>query len=188
MPETLAAEGRLTAEAFYDRYAGSDVRADLVYGRVVELPPTGPEHGELDGNLQFYLKLFLREHRLGKLFINTGFVLDADGDLVRGPDQAFVSNERLQRSPRPPRGFWQVVPDLAVEIVSPDDRAQDLADKVADYLEAGVRLVWVVSPRRRQVYVYWPDQPVDVLGPGQGLEGGEVLPGFRLPLDELWGE
>lgn len=187
MSETLTQERNLTVEEFYDLYAGSDVRADLVDGRVVEIPPTGPEHGALDGDLVFHLKLFIRERRLGKLFTNTGFILFPDKQRVRGPDEAFVSNEKISQAPPPSRGFWRVVPDLAVEIVSPDDRAQDIADKVADYAEAGVPLTWVVYPRRQQVYVHRPGERVEILGPEGTLDGGDVLPGFTLRLAELWG-
>lgn len=187
MSETLVRERKLTAEEFYDLYAGSDQRVELVDGEVVEMPPSGPEHGALDSDLHFPLKRFVKERGLGKLFINTGFILNPARDLVRGPDQAFVSQEKLEKTPPPSRGFWKVVPDLVIEIVSPDDRAQDLADKVADYLEAGVRITWVVYPRRQQVYVHRPGERVEVLGPEGTLEGGDVLPGFQLPLAELWG-
>ena len=185
MSETLVREGKLTAEEFYDLYAGSDGRVDLVQGEVVRMPPVGPVHGEMEGDLGAALRAFARERHLGKVYWNTGFVLAQD--LVRGPDLAFVSAEKTAATPPPDRGFWPVVPDLVVEIVSPEDRAQDLADKISDYLEASVPLVWVVYPRRHQVYVHRLGERVEVLGPEDALEGGDVLPGFRLPLAELWG-
>ncbi len=77
-------------------------------------------------------------------------------------------------------------PDLAVEIVSPNDRADDINDKVHEYLEAGARLVWVFWPRRRAVMVHEPDQPIHELGPDDFLDGGDVLPGFRVRVADLF--
>lgn len=187
MSETLTAERLLTVDEFYDLYAGSDVRADLVDGKVVEMPPTGPEHGALDNDLVLHLKLFIREHGGGQLFANTGFILFPEREQVRGPDQAFVSAVKIAEFPPPKRGFWRVVPDLVIEVVSPDDRAHDIADKVADYAEAGVQITWVVYPRRQQVYVHPAGERVEIIGPDGTLDGGGVLPGFSLPLSELWG-
>ncbi len=187
MSETLTQERLLTADEFYDLYAGSDVRAELVDGRVIEMSPTGPDHGSLDSDLHFYLKVWVRETRLGKLYTNTGFILFPGKQRVRGPDEALVSNEKIAKFPPPKRGYWRVVPDLVVEVVSPEDRASDIADKVADYAEAGVRLTWVVYPIRQQIYVHRPGERVEIIGPDGTLDGGDVLPGFQLPLSELWG-
>jgi Uma2 family endonuclease len=100
---------------------------------------------------------------------------------------AFFSNERLKREPRP-TGYSTVAPDLCVEIVSPGDRWSDLADKVDEYLAAGVRLVWVIDPARRKAHVYAPKRPPQVLQGKQKLDGEDVLPGFKLALDKLFAE
>lgn len=101
------------------------------------------------------------------------------------PDLAFVRGERL-----PPREQWQgflrLAPDLAVEILSPNDRAGYVTDKVMAYLDAGTQLVWLVDPRRHLVTVYTADRLARLLRSGESLDGGAVLPGFALPLDELF--
>jgi len=123
---------------------------------------------------------------VGDVFLNTGFILRRNPDMVRGPDQAFIRADRIAANPPPEEGFWEMVPDLAVEIVSPRDTASEVQAKVQDYLESGVRLVWVTYPARRQIYVHRPDALIQVLDVRGELEGGDVLPGFRLPLAELW--
>jgi Uma2 family endonuclease len=188
MSETLVREKLLTAEEFYDQYSSLDVRADLVDGMVIEMPPAGPFHGRVDSSFIVRLKLFVVEHGLGEVFLNTGFILRRNPDLVRGPDEAFVSNAKIEAHPIPRRGFWHVVPDLVVEIVSPDDRAQDILDKVTDYLDAGVSLVWVLYPPRQQAYVHRPGQRPELLNADGVLDGEDVLPGFRLALADIWRE
>ena len=85
------------------------------------------------------------------------------------------------------QGWLEVAPDLAVEVVSPNDSSSDVTDKVGAYLNAGVRLVWVVYPRKRQVHVHQPGGDVRIVFGDGALDGEQVLPGFRLPLAELWG-
>lgn len=186
MSEVLAPEPLLTAEQFYDGYATRDERFELVDGRVVEMSPVGPLHGDVDSNLHFALKSFLRGHALGRVYLNTGFILRRNPDLVRGPDEAFVSNERIAANPPPKRGFWPVAPDLALEIISAGDLAEELTEKVGDYLETGVRLIWVVYPRTQQVHVYHPNGDVRIVRGEGTLDGSNVLTGFEVPLGELW--
>ncbi|MBI3911995.1 MAG: Uma2 family endonuclease [Armatimonadetes bacterium] len=185
MAEPAVQERLITAEEFWLMPKGEG-RSELVDGRVVEMPPVGPDHGRLDSRIARRLDEHLERVGTGGVYINTGFILRNDPDHVRAPDLAFVSAERAATHPKPARGYWPVAPDLAVEIVSPDDRAEDIAEKIDDYLAAGVRLIWVVYPRRRCVHVFVPGQPIQALSGEAVLNGGEVLPGFELPLSELW--
>jgi Uma2 family endonuclease len=105
---------------------------------------------------------------------------------VRGPDLAFVSAERIRDNPPPRRGFWELAPDLAVEIVSPEDEEKDLREKVDDYLRAGVRLVWLIDPRARRARVYRPGAEVQTVEAGGSLDGGDVLPEFTIPVAAFW--
>jgi Uma2 family endonuclease len=187
MAATLTRDRLMTPEEFWDFCIGRDGRIDLIDGRVIEMPPVAPEHGSLDVRLTSRLGLHVEEHGLGRVYLNTGFILRRDPPLTLGPDEAFVAAERIARNPPPTRGFWEIAPDLAVEIVSPEDRPATLRRKIAEYLDAGVRLVWLVDPLRRQVEVFRPQQAVRILDEADTLDGEDVVPGFSLPLSQLWG-
>jgi Uma2 family endonuclease len=124
---------------------------------------------------------FVRENKLGRvLAAETGFKLFTNPDTVRAPDVAFVRHERI---PDPlPRGFAPFAPDLAVEVLSPDDRPGEVLAKVADWLKAGTRLVWVVDPDRRLARVYRADGTESEMSETGALKGEEVLPGFECAL------
>ena len=115
----------------------------------------------------------------------TGFKLARDPDTVRAPDAAFISQKRLDEA-SPVQGYWPGAPDLAVEVISPNDLYTEVSDKVAEWLEAGSKMVVVVNPRRQQVVVHAPDADVKVLGVDDTLDGGEVVPGWQLPIKELF--
>ncbi|MFN3649042.1 MAG: Uma2 family endonuclease [Armatimonadota bacterium] len=174
----------LTPEEFYRLYADDPYRRELVDGMVVTMSPPGPHHGRIDSRVGVPLAAFVRSHSLGDVVSNSGFVLRRD--LVRAPDQAFVSNERIEAAEGAEKGYWEVAPDLAVEVVSPDDRRSELDRKIRDYLECGVRMVWIIDPPTRTVTAYRPEREPRVLSGDDSLDGEDVVPGFRLPLAELW--
>jgi Uma2 family endonuclease len=119
------------------------------------------------------------------VFGEAGYVLASEPDTVRAPDASFVSTERISGAAR--RGPYVVgAPDLAVEVVSPGDSRQEVAEKVGEYLAAGARAVWVIEPRRRSVTTHLPDREPVTLGLGETLDGGDLLPGFRLPVSEIF--
>jgi len=111
-----------------------------------------------------------------------------DRDQFR-PDLIFVSSERWPLGRNiPPGNAWAIIPDLAVEVVSPSNTADEIREKIEIYLSAGVRLVWVIYPRLRCVDIHAHSPNVRVVGLAESLEGGDVLPDFRLPLAELFGQ
>jgi Uma2 family endonuclease len=114
----------------------------------------------------------------------TGFVLNRGPDTVRAPDVAFVARSRLSTAPS--WGFPELAPDLVVEVVSPWDRASEVSAKAAMWLDAGVRLVWVVDPQARLATVPHPGGQDSVLREDGTLDGEDVLPGFRLPLASVF--
>ena len=183
----LPFQGLVSAERFWDIASRTDARLELVDGVVIELSPPGPQHGLLDSWLGARLRVFVEDHGLGQVFANTGFLLGSDPPLVRAPDQAFVTTARIAANPMPERGYWAVAPDLAVEVVSPDDTAGDIAGKVEDYLSAGVRLIWIVYPKKQSVHVYAPGAPVEIVAHEGTLNGRDVVPGFELLLSRMWG-
>jgi Uma2 family endonuclease len=114
----------------------------------------------------------------------TGFVLARDPDTVRAADVAFVSRDRVPPE-GVPVGFWPMAPDLAVEVVSPNDRPEDIQEKVEEYLAAGTKLVGVVYPKTQSVTVYRSLREIVVLREDDLITGDEVLPGFACPVRKL---
>lgn len=181
----LVDPGPLTVEEF-ERLPDEASRIELVRGHVVREPPAGFEHCGIAAQIATCLNTFVRRHTLGKVVTGEpGFVLFDDPPTVRVPDVAFVAKDRL---PADPRGFARLAPDLAVEIVSPSNTVSEIQDKVIDYLDAGTRLVWVVEPRGRTVTVYRSRDEIRILTVGQEIEGGEVLPGFRIEVSEFFAD
>ena len=159
-------------------------RTELVRGVLVVREPAGYVHGDVAARLMLAIGNHVVAHSLGRTFAaETGFTLARKPDTVRAPDVAFISNARLPDPP--PQGFAELAPDLAVEVLSPDDSPGEVLEKVADWLLAGVRLVWVVDPRRRTARVYRADGTESFLGPGDSLLGEDVLPGFSCKVESV---
>jgi Uma2 family endonuclease len=160
-------------------------RSELVAGRMIVREPAGHRHGRIANKLAFLLTKQVNEQNLGVVFAaETGFVLRRNPDTVRAPDVAFVNRERLL-DPEP-TGYAEMAPDLVVEVLSPDDRPGQVLAKVGDWLNAGVRLVWVVDPTRRQVRAYRQDGAESLLGEEDSIEGEDVLPGFSCPVKSVF--
>lgn len=186
MTATLVREKLVTAEEFWELSGGQNDHLELVEGKVVVMPPPGPEHGELQMDLGFYLKLFAYERNgVVRVYGETGYILSRNPDCVRAPDVSVVLGCRLKDNPRPKRGFWEIVPDVVLEVISPNDRAADLNEKLADYRKAGVPLIWILYPTKREIHVYRANGTVEILDELATLDGGDVLPEFRLPLTKL---
>jgi Uma2 family endonuclease len=160
---------------------------EIVHGQRVDLPPMSAYTTWLASRLHLRLGLYAEDKGLGVSVTEMLFVLDAEHNLRRRPDVAFVSTARwpLDRA-LPETGDWDVVPDLAVEVISPNDVFKDVLAKVREYFHYGVQVVWVVAPEERQVYVYDSPTHVRILTGQDELTGGEVVPGFRLPLGQLF--
>lgn len=159
-------------------------RTELVRGRLIVREPAGYRHGDVAARLLVIVGGFVLERRLGRVFAaETGFTLARNPDTVRAPDVAFIRTERLLDPP--PRGFAEIAPDLAAEVLSPDDRPGEVLAKVADWLKAGTRLVWVVDPIRQHARVYRTDGSQAHVSMGESLDGEDVLPGFSCPLSDV---
>ncbi len=179
------AHGLLTAEDLYG-LPDDGASYELVEGLLLAEPPPGAEHGRVEARVVALVTTFVRSKRLGTVYAgDAGFVLSRSPDTVRGPDLAFVSRERSAEVGTP-AGYVPVAPDLAIEIRSPSDRAGDLHAKVADYLAAGTRVVWVIDPGSRSVRVYRSLLAPRLFGLGDELDGEEVLPGFHVAVVELF--
>ena len=158
--------------------AGDVGRCELVRGELRMMIPPGAKHGWITINLTGPILDHVKANGLGAVYAaETGFLLSRDPDTVRAPDVAFV---RADRAGPPDHGYYPGAPDLAVEVLSPDDRPGYVRDRVAEWLEAGTRAVWVVDPRVRTVAIHEPGVEPRVLDESDTLPGGDVLPGFAL--------
>ena len=175
----------MTVEEFAD-LPDDGMRHELVEGELRTMPPAGFEHGSVAADLLIKVGSFVHAQKLGVvLAAETGFVLRRGPDILRAPDVAFVQADRVP--PRQERQkFAELAPDLVAEVTSPYDRVGEVNGKVAQWLDAGVRLVWVVDPETRVVVAHRPDGVAHLLREGDVLDGEDVLPGFRLPLSELF--
>lgn len=181
----MATTRLITAEEL-EQMPGDGFRYDLVRGVLIRTAPAARRPARIEVRLGHYLYTFVDEHQSGEVYgAEAGFVLARDPDIVRAPDVSFVRAERLSPDLDEDR-FLPFAPDLAVEIVPPSDRARDVHDKVMDYLDAGVPLVWVIHPSRRTVTVYTSGRTARLLREGDELDGGDVLPGFRLAVAEIF--
>lgn len=182
----MVATAKLMTEEEFAAYAARHGRCELIEGRVRKLSPTGSNHGRFTARLHLFIHRYVFDHDLGEvLAAETGFRLDDNGQpTVRAPDVAFVSKARAAELDTPK--FARIAPDLVVETLSPDDRAGEVAEKIAWWLRHGVRLVWVLDPEHRRLTAYLPDASARVHEAVDTLEGRDVLPGFQLPLDQLF--
>lgn len=169
-----------------ERMPQPDAHVELVKGEIVTMPPAGYEHGEIALAVGSLLREFVRRHKLGKTYAaETGFILSRHPDTVRAPDAAFVTAARAAQQTRR-QGFFDGAPDLAVEVVSPEDTVDEIDTKVLEYLQAGTKLVWVVHPRIQTITVYRSLDQVRVLTANDTLDGNDVLPGFALAVREIF--
>ena len=161
-------------------------RYELVKGELKRMSPTGDEHGRVTMELAYALYQYVKLNNLGRVYAaETGFKLESDPDTVRAPDIAFVSMERIQAAGRI-QGYRGGAPDLAVEVLSPGNTKREMAEKVKDYFAAGARLVWIVNPRLKTVAVYRSLSDIVTLTEKDMLDGGGVVPGFQIPVAEIF--
>jgi Uma2 family endonuclease len=161
-------------------------RYELIKGELLRIAPAGSEHGVTIMNIGIPLGHFVKTHDLGIVFgAETGFKIYSDPDTVRAPDVAFIHRDRIPES-GVPKGYWPGVPDLAVEVISPGDTYTEVEDKVEEWLDAGTRMVIVANPRNRTLKVHRSRTEVILLMENDELDGGDVVPGFRVKVSELF--
>lgn len=176
----------MTAEELWDMPDIPGKQLELVRGELVEIPTPGAIHNVIVGLMSRLISAFASDHRLGVAFgDNMGYMLSRGPDTVRIPDVSFVAWEGVPETGIP-EGNWLIPPDLAVEVVSPSDHADDVYDKAREHVESGVRIVWVLWPKRRAVSVHTRDERTAELGPDDTLEGDDVLPGFSVRVGDLF--
>jgi Uma2 family endonuclease len=177
---TVLAESRLITGQ--ELLAMGDIGpCELIDGRIVTMTPTGAEHARLEFSLGRQLGNFVAEHELGwVLGGEVGIYTHHSPDRIRGADIAFISKERVPDGP--PEGFLECAPDLVVEIISPNDRWQDVRRKIKEYFEIGVQQIWIVEPENGSVLVYRSLTEIHTLMESDTLIGEGPLEGFSLPV------
>jgi Uma2 family endonuclease len=176
---------KLMTVAEFEKLPETEMQRELVRGRVVETMPPGGEHGPLAGDIYMLIKLWLKQQGLkGYVTVESGYYLARNPDIVRGPDVSYVRAERIPETGIP-KGFWTLAPDLAVEVVSPGETADEVRDKVHDFLTFGTLLVWVVHPRTQEVIAHTPDGLARTFGKDDVLEF-DLLPGFSCTVKDLF--
>ena len=159
---------------------------ELIDGELVRREPVGGRHGALGFRVGRRVGNFVEEHSLGEMFgSDTIYAFRRDPDRGLRPDASFVRADRLPLGDQFDKPL-ELVPDLVIEVVSPNDRAGALEEKLETYQRFGVPLIWVLWPRRRAITVYAVGQPVRELSEDKELDGGDVLPGFRVAVADLF--
>lgn len=180
----MATTRLMTAEDLL--HLADECRYDLIRGELIRMSPAGRRHGRIAATIARLVGNHVAEHEQGEVHgAETGFILARDPDTVLAPDFAFVRAERLTPD-LDDEGYLPLAPDLVVEVVSPNDRMTDVTDKVMAYLDAGVQLVWIVQPRQRIVTVYGQDDVIHVYREDDEIDCGEVIPGLRIPVSEIF--
>ncbi len=175
----------ITADELFE-FPSDGFRYELVRGELKRTSPAGDEHGRVGMELAIPLGYHVKKNRLGKLYLaETGFLIKKNPDTVRAPDIAFVRMERILENPAV-KSYRTGAPDLAVEVNSPGDTISEVEEKVMEWLEAGARMVWVISPKLKTITVYRSLMDVITLTEKDTLDGGEVVPGFRIPVAEIF--
>jgi Uma2 family endonuclease len=177
---------RLTAEDLFRRNV-RDERTELVAGELLQRSPAGAEHGVVALRIGAWLLRFVEQRQLGVVCAaGTGFLIHQDPDTVRAPDAAFISRERLAEG-RPPKKFWPFAPDLAVEIVSPSESAEQVQERIRGWFAAGVRAVWMLYPGTASVHAYRSPSEIRIFQQGHALMcGDDLLPGFSCAISDLF--
>jgi Uma2 family endonuclease len=161
---------------------------EIIDGQRVELPPMSILASRVASRLQGNLVHHLLDKPIGEALMETLFRLPVPADRNRRPDVAFVSSKTVANAPPQPgsANAWDVLPELMVEVVSPHDIAEDIMERIDEYFTAGIKLMWVVYPTQRLIYVYDSPRQVRILGEADQLDGSTILPEFRIPVASLF--
>jgi Uma2 family endonuclease len=159
---------------------------EIVNGELIDMGNSGALHGYVCSTLMILLGGYIRIQNLGAMFDSSTAFKMKNGN-KRSPDISFFAKERLQGMTELPSGFLEGAPDLAVEVLSPGNTVEEIDEKITEYFENGTRLVWVISPTQHYILVYRSAQEPDrLLKSANSLDGEDVIPGFTLPVADLF--
>lgn len=175
-------EKEWTADEFFN--SPLSLNHELIEGELVETMSAGFIHRIVAQRISRFIGNFADENNLGEITAaETGFILGEK--TYRGADSAFISNEKLKQYGYP-QGFFPVAPDIAIEVVSPNNTSEEMMEKVSLYLQNGSQMVWVIYPQTRVITVYRQNNIINLLRETDVLEGKNVLPNFKLPIAKLF--
>jgi len=160
-------------------------RVELVRGELIQVCRPGFRHGFSQVRVSSLLDQYAWPKRLGRVVVETGIVTERDPDTVRGPDVSYWSAETLPLS-LIPAGYPDVAPDLAIEVLSPSNVMTKIRDKMREYFERGVRMVWLIDPEARTLTVYRSLDEGQVLHEAATVQADDILPGFRCQVADLF--
>lgn len=186
----MATKTLITADEFW-KLAPELEHCELVRGEIVEMSPSGLIHGKITMRLGARLFNYVEKYDLGEVFAaETGFIVEhatdeEQRDTVRGPDVSFIRKERIPEGGLD-EGWGDFPPDLAVEVMSKNDTQREVLEKVGEYLDAGVRLIWIVNPKNETVTVYRLNGEIEQLKADDILDGEDVVPGFSCTVSEIF--
>ncbi len=181
---TIAADQKPWTDAEFMALPSSP-RYELVDGELVDMGNSGVEHGNIGSFLGGALELYVRPRKLGVTCdSSTAFTLKTGNK--RSPDVSFIAKARLKGLKKLPKGYFQGAPDLAVEVISPTNTFEEMHTKIVEYFANDTRLIWVINPDEESVLVYHKPQPDRLLQISDNLDGEDVVPGFTLPVADLF--
>lgn len=182
----MSTEVRLTTIEDVAALPDDGHRYDLMRGKLIRMPPAGGKQGAIAGKLNWLVGNVVWPERLGCVYTaEPAFVLARGPDTILCPEVAYISAERLPPVEERDQ-FMEIPPDLAVEVLSPSETARSSREKVDPYLEGGAQAAWVVDPLRRSVTVHLAGGEIEILSEDDTLDGGDVLPGFSVPVAEIF--
>lgn len=183
VPQTL-----LSAEDLLKMPRGDGHRYELRDGELIEMSPAGLLHGKLVMRVGIKVGTFVDANNLGLVVAaETGFILRRNPDRVRAPDCAFIAADRLPPGPTASR-YSEVVPDFVVEVISPNDTAAAFQQRVDDWLDAGVKVLWAVYPEVASVFIWRGRNQVERRSAADEIDAEPVLPDFRWKVSDLFRE
>jgi Uma2 family endonuclease len=172
----------MTAEELFNLPDGP-YRHELIKGELLTMPSPGAKHSVVSINLSAPLAVYVKAKKLGVVTADAGFILERNPDTVLGPDISFIRSERISTIPD---GYLELVPDLVIEVVSPSQSRPKMERKASQWLEHGAQGVWLVNPRTRTIEVRRATGESQQLLEGDDLTGGDLVPGFRIPVSEIF--
>jgi Uma2 family endonuclease len=185
-PEVVTPEKKVWTDEAFMALPDDGHHYEIVNGELIDMGNSGALHGYVCSTLMILLGGYIRIQNLGAMFDSSTAFKMKNGN-KRSPDISFFAKERLQGMTELPSGFLEGAPDLAVEVLSPGNTVEEIDEKITEYFENGTRLVWVISPTQHYILVYRSAQEPDrLLKSADSLDGEDVIPGFTLPVADLF--